>query len=92
MPVSNLVAITALILTLYNEIPKFIQRKDEEIDIYYIIFSCIISILWTYYHVTNSSYIGQIVAGFFLFTNSVLLVRCLQRRTGFLKARTSPAK
>lgn len=92
MPLSNFAAITALVLTMYNEIPKFIKKEEKDLDFYYVAFSVIISALWFYYHTVNNSTIGKIGAGMFLFINLVLLVRCLQQRTGFLKSRTSPSK
>jgi len=92
MPISNFAAITALALTMYNEIPKFIRKQDEEIDLYYVLLSVIISSLWTYYHFTNNNSIGKIGAMLFLTMNLVLLFKCLQRRKGFSSVRTSPSE
>lgn len=92
MPVSNFAAITALLLTFATEIPKFIKKKDEEIDLYYITLSVTISLLWVYYHYSNNNPMGKIGSTFFLVINMFLLVKCLQQRTGFLKSHTSQTR
>tara|TARA_B110000977_G_C11083292_1_gene493657 strand:- start:2914 stop:3192 length:279 start_codon:yes stop_codon:yes gene_type:complete len=92
MPVSNLAAIAALALTVYKEVPNFINKKDEQIDLYYVILSLIVSTLWCYYHYSNNNPMGKVGSTFFLGINIILLVRCLQQRTGFLKERTSPSE
>ena len=92
MPVSNLAAIAALALTVYKEVPNFINKKDEQIDLYYVILSLIVSTLWCYYHYSNNNPMGKVGSTFFLGINIILLVRCLQQRTGFLKERTSQTK
>ena len=92
MPVSNLVAVTALGLTIYKEVPNFINKKDEQVDLYYVTLSVIISILWCYYHYSNNNSMGKIGSTFFLGLNILLLIRCLQQRTGFLKSHTSQTK
>ena len=51
MPLSNFAAITALALTMYNEIPKFIKKEEEDLDFYYVAFSVIIlDIIFFSYH------------------------------------------
>ena len=92
MPVSNLAAIAALALTVYKEVPNFINKKDEQLDLYYVILSLIVSTLWCYYHYSNNNPMGKVGSTFFLGINIILLVRCLQQRTGFLKERTSQTK
>ena len=92
MPVSNLAAIAALVLTIYKEVPNFINKKDEQIDLYYVSLSLLVSILWCYYHYSNNNPMGKIGSTFFLGLNILLLIRCLQQRTGFLKSRTSQTK
>ena len=92
MPVSNFAAISALGLTFMSEVPKFINKKDEQLDPYYVSLSVIISTLWCYYHYTNNNPMGKIGSTFFLGLNLLLLMRCLQQRTGFLKSHTSQTK
>tara|TARA_B110000858_G_scaffold165097_1_gene191600 strand:+ start:1547 stop:1825 length:279 start_codon:yes stop_codon:yes gene_type:complete len=92
MPVSNLAAIAALALTVYKEVPNFINKKDEQLDLYYVILSLIVSTLWCYYHYSNNNPMGKVGSTLFLGINIILLVRCLQQRTGFLKERTSQTK
>ena len=92
MPVSKLAAIAALLLTVYKEVPNFINKRDEQIDLYYVSMSTIVSVLWCYYHYSNNNQMGKVGSTFFLGLNLLLLVRCLQQRTGFLKSHTSQTK
>ena len=92
MPVSNGIAIAAVGLTVIKEIPNFIKKKDEDIDPYYITLSVIVSSLWLFYYHSNNNQIGKIASTFFLGINLVLLVKCLQQRTGFLTGHTSRSK
>ena len=92
MPLSNLAAFAALALTFYNEVSQFIKKEKKETDLHYITLSIIVSFLWLYYNMSNNYTIGKLSALLFIFVNSLLLIRCLQQRTGFLKSRTSPSK
>lgn len=92
MEVSKLAAICAVGLTLFNEVPRFINKPEEEDYPYYVSLSVITSALWVFYHYSNNNPVGKITSTIFLGINLIFLIRCLQQRTGFLTRRTSQTK
>jgi hypothetical protein len=92
MDISNSVATLALGLSITRELSSFIKKKPEDIDLYYVAFSVFISSLWLFYHHTNGNNFNKMTTMFFLGINILLILRCLQARTGFLEFGTSHPK
>ena len=92
MDISNYVATLALGLSVTKEISTFIRKKPEDIDLYYVAFSAFISSLWLFYHHTNGNTLSKMTNVLFLGINIILILRCLQAKTGFLERGTSHSK